>query len=218
MLNLDFKNYIERLVEMTGDYEERISKGRTIEQQIRQAMQQEMQWITIDSSKNDDIYGGIDCWITSTDGGKTKSSHVGLQIKARKSGNDVLWETIKPWDQMTASTFHDKGDKAFTGKDMRCKANLMVSVSNDGSTLRFRNVGETKEIAKKMATELVENYLAKGFKWVKTKWGEARISKDPSQQATYNYRGDIYKVNCFILPNSFEWKKDFNLKTPISLF
>lgn len=219
MLNLDFKNYMENLNEMNsaGSYSSRISQGKEIEINIREAMKRDMQWITVDSSSQDDMYNGIDCWVVSKDGGKTKNAQQPIQIKARKnaSGNDILWETIKPWNQNTATAFHERPDSVYTGKDMKCKADLILSVSNDGYYLRFRKVSETIQIAKQMAKELVEVYMSKGFKIVKTKWGEARILKDPSQEATYNQRGNIYKVNCFIMPNSYEWKQDVKLTKPI---
>lgn len=208
MINLDFKNYMQNLNEVN-------SSRNDISQNIREAMKRDMQWITTDSSQSD-IHNGISFWVVSKDGGKTKNAQQPIQIKKNKFSNYIVWETIKNWNQNIPTIFYERPDAIFTGKDMKSKADLILSISNDGYYLRFRKVSETIQIAKEMAKQLIEIYMSKGFKTAKTKWGEARIVDDPSQETTYNQRGNIYKVNCFIIPNSYEWKQDIKLTSPLS--
>ncbi|RDJ35669.1 MAG: hypothetical protein DWQ19_12690 [Crenarchaeota archaeon] len=198
-----------------GAYQVRISAGKNIEQQIREKLK-EFNILTTPASSHQDKNLGIDAFITSTDGGTTKTS-IPIQIKARKnaSGNDILWEAVKPWNDNIVSSFEELGDRVFTGKDMKSKAKYLVSMSNDGNTIRLRSVEETIQMAKKMVEEFIHNYRATGRKVANTQYGQIRLVKDPSQEANYNLRGDVFKLNCFISPDVYSHKKDLTLQTPI---
>jgi len=240
-MNLDFKNFIEGRSWMpvggafgkTGakpqgkptkidpfddraEYGTRIKQGKTIEEEICNKLTEEIGWVIKPSSAQQDKYEGIDGWIVSIDGGKTTCQHIPIQIKARKnsSGNDILWETVKPWRQDL--NFDEK--VMYTGKDMKCKAVYLVSVGNNGSTVRIRQVSEIIQKAKEMTEQLIQNFRATGKKFAQTQWGEARVVKDPSQQANFNLRGDVFKINCFIKPEVCTWKQDVTLKNPIGQF
>ncbi len=201
-----------------GDYNSRIVAGKGIENEICERLKSELGWLTEPASANEDKFEGIDGWITSMDNGKTKV-RLPFQIKARKStsGNDILWEAIKPWNRSLINTFEGAGDSIYTGKDMRSKAQYLISTSSDGGTIRVRYVKETIEKAKELVKELILNSRATGNSYATTSFGQARIVKDPSQQSTYSMSGDIFKVNCFIHPDAFSWKQDFKLKKPIGL-
>jgi hypothetical protein len=201
------------------NYDARIQAGRALELQIRDRLA-EYGVMTAPSSRGSDQNYGIDGYITSVDGGKTKKSpQTSFQIKARKvsSGNDILWETIKPWNDRIKTNFEELGDAAFTGKDMRCKAELLISLGNNGGIIRIRRVAEALDIARKMTKELMQVLRATGTPTCRTRWGEARLTIDPSRQATAGiYGSKIEKINCFISPGAFEWKQDVQLKTPIT--
>lgn len=232
---MNFKNFIEsfpayakKMVRPQGkptnlsfddtlDYNARIKKARTIEEKIRTTLAAEVGMVIKTSSANQDKNEGIDGWIVSKDGGKTPCAHIPVQIKIRKnsSGNDILWETIKPWTQFVNSNFEELGDKAFSGKDMKCKATYLISIGNNGSTVRIRKVDEVKTAAKELAQELVKQYRATGQNYAKSNMGEARITVDPSRQANFSQFLTTQKVNCFIYPGALSWKLDLNLKNPI---
>ena len=201
-----------------SNYQARIQAGKGIEAEIRDRLTNELGWIVKPSTTSQDMHDGIDGFITSLDAGKTKT-FIPFQIKARKntSGNDILWEAVKPWNRNLINNFENIGENAFTGKDMKCKAQYLISTSNNGSTIRIRNVGETISKAKKLVEALIQNTRATGNTWGKTADGESKVVKDPSQQANFHMSGDTFKVNCFIKPDSYEWKKDFTLKKPIAL-
>jgi len=200
----------------TANYTSRIEAAKQIELEIRDRLATELGWQTIDATEDQDKYDGIDGWITNQDG---KGVHIPFQIKARKnsSGNDILWEAIKPWKISLVDNFEDLGNDVFSGKDMKCKSEYLISANNIGNTIRIRNVSEVMAKAKKLTEALVQNYRATGNTFAKTQDGEARVVKDPSQQANFHMRGNIFKINCFISPHEFEWKQDVNLKNPISL-
>jgi hypothetical protein len=204
-----------------NNYYARIEAGKSLENEIRQSLA-ELGIVTKDSSARNDQNMGIDGYITSFDGGRTpKNPALSFQLKARKSasGNDILWESVKPWSDKIKTRFEEMGDFAFTGKDMRCKANVLLSLGNNGSIVRIRQVPETIQIAKKMTALLIEEMRRSGRTATRTQWGEARLVKDPSYQATATTSlasGGVFKINCFIQPGAYEWKQDIQLKTPIS--
>jgi hypothetical protein len=229
MIELDFQHFIgETLNEGAGsrnfssaaNYSARVYNGHGLEYEIRQAMREDLGWITKDASPRDDMHGGIDCWIVSKDNGKSKISQIPLQIKARKnsSGNDIKWETIKNWTDNIGTTFQQLGNKIFTGKDMKCTAQLLVCVSNDGQYLRFRNVSEILDISRDLGKNLIETYLSNGRKVFSNAKGQIRVLKDPSQQSNAVMRGDVWNACSFISPDAFEWKWDVKLSAPIDLF
>lgn len=200
-------------IDHSANYQSRIQAGKSIEKEVCDKMAQEFNWISTPSTSYQDKYEGIDGWITETNGRKT---HLPFQLKVRKTGNDILWETIKPWNRNIVNYFEDANDQIYTGKDMKCKAAYIISLGNNGSTLRIRSVSETIQKAKEMTKELIQQFRATGATTANTQWGQIKIVKDPSQQANYHMKGDVFKVNCFIRPDAFEWKHDFQFKTPIS--
>ncbi len=219
MFNLDFENFIlNEVMDSTANYELRIAQGKPIEYQVREALQKEMGWITRDSTAGADKHKGIDAWVVSEDGGKTKIAQVPIQIKVRKntSANVIFWESIKPWREDLPTIYHNEGNKIFNGKDMRCQARFLVSLSPNGALLKFRKVDEVLNTAKRMTLKLLEVYRATGRTFAETDWGEVAVVKDPSQEANFNQKGDVYKVACKILPEAFEWIKDLPLKQPIT--
>jgi len=192
----------------TADYKSRIKAGAIVENNIREKLITELNWEIEPATDEQDKYDGIDGWII----GETK---IPFQIKARKntSGNDILWEAVKPWHRNLISTFEDMGDAAFTGKDMKCKAQYLISTSNNGCVIRIRNVQETIDKSKKLVLALIKS----GDNFAYTEDGEAKIVKDPSRQANFNMSGNTFKINCFIKPNVYAWKQDFVLENPIDL-
>lgn len=222
-MDLDFKTYAEAVTRFnhsdTMDYKSRIAAGHQVEDKLFAALA-ENGVIIQRSNGNQDRNYGIDGWIVSTDGGKTQlPQRKSIQLKIRKnsSGNDILWETIKPWNPSLISSFESAGDRAFTGKDMKCVADLLLAVDKSGDLVRIRKVEETISIAKKMATELIHQMRATGRQSISTAWGTASIVKDPSQQSNYRLSGDVMKVNCFISPGTYQWKQDLRLKSQVVL-
>lgn len=197
----------------SSDYTARINAGKSLEQEIRLRLE-ELGIITTNSNFKEDTQLGIDGYILSNNGGKTNlTPPIPFQMKARKtsSGNDILWETIKPWNESLLNLY-ELQDQSFTGKDMRCKAKILFALANDGKTIRVRKIAETIDIAKKMTTLLIQE-IKKGRTSVNTKWGQARLTIDPSQQATFNQSGTVKKINCYIMPGAYEWKQELQLKT-----
>lgn len=202
-----------KIDDTSNDYMARINAGKSLEQEIRLKLQ-DLGIITTNSNFKEDTQFGIDGYVISNDGGKTKlTPPQPFQMKARKtsSGNDILWETIKPWNESLLN-LSELQDQAFTGKDMRCKAKILFALGNDGKTIRVRKIGETIDIAKKMTALLIEE-IRKGRTSVNTKWGQARLTTDPSQQATFTQSGNVKKINCYIMPGAYEWKQELQLKT-----
>lgn len=195
-----------------GSYNDRIAAGKDIESQITSRMTDELGFKIMPTTSHADKNKGIDGWIVEN--GK---SYIPIQMKTRAnaSGNDILWETVKPWEDRIVSTFEQLGDRAFTGKDMKSQAKLVVSISNDGRIVRLRSVTETIDKAKEMAEAFVQNYRATGRNFTTTQWGQIRLVKDPSRQSNYWQSGEVYKLNAFLNPDAFNWKKDFTLRQPI---
>lgn len=204
MIELNFEQFINesvtyRNLDAASNYGSHIG----LEQEIRKAMYENLGWLTKDASSKDND-NGISCWIVSKDYGRTKIAQIPLQIENRKhySGNDILWDTIQPWTDEIGTTYQHLGNKIFNGKDMRCDAQLMVSVSRDGEYLRFRKVGEVLEIARQLGKGLIETYLSKGNKEFSNSNGRIRV-KDQ-------------QVTAIISSNSFDWKWDVKLSEPIA--
>jgi hypothetical protein len=205
-------------IDDTADYKSRIQAGKSIEEQIRNKMDEELGLIAKPATSAQDKYEGIDAWIIGNRNENSKTS-IPIQIKARKhtSGNDILWEAVKPWNKQLISSFENSGNQVFTGKDMKSKAHYLISISNDGSTIRMRYVSEIIDAAKKMVEAFIQNIRATGRTNASTQWGEIRLVKDPSKEANYRMSGDVFKLNCFIRPDALEWKRDFQLKSPIGV-
>jgi hypothetical protein len=190
----------------SADYNSRIAAGKKIETQIIEKLNK-LGYISKPTTAREDMYDGIDGWFIQIDGQKV---NIPYQIKARKgsSGNDILWETIKPWNPKLIQQAEELGDRLYTGKDMKCKAELLVSTSNDGNIIRLRSVPETIKKSKELVGMLILNFRSLGKPFAKTSYGETKLVTDPSQQANFSMSGKVSKVVCFLNPDAYQWKKD----------
>lgn len=209
---MDFKQFLQEGIPQRHsldprlDYATRIAQGRGLESEIKDRIKTEWGWDILPSTPNEDKHLGIDGWINDPTQGR-----VPVQIKARTSGSDILWEAIKPWSYDLTPGLQDKN---YTGKDMKCQARLLISVSNDGTMIRLRKIDEIKQKAKLITEAFVSKFGEDRILTVSTPWGEGKLVRDPSAQANFSM-GNVLKLNCFILPEVLAWKKDVRLKTPI---
>jgi hypothetical protein len=175
------------------DKSERIKYGKDIESKIVQALTNQYGWNIVPPSSNQDKFDKIDGTLISSSEALPVSLPAPIQIKYRDTGNDILMEVSWVFNgnfDMPLSNF-------LTGRDMKGKAKLYVSLDQSGKMIRVRLAEE----AKKNAIELLENLIKNRSKVFSSELGQIRITRDP--------KDGRQKINAFINPDSFSWTKNY---------
>lgn len=204
-------------VEKAFNYEKRIKDAKILEKKFFEKLKNELGFIVKEPTESEDKFLGIDGYLISINNNKTKlKEELPFQLKIRNKKSekeDILIEVIKPW--FPSCDFNRLKDNAFTGKDIKCKAKLLISVAPDGKHIRLRKMEETIENAKLLANSFLQNFRQTEEKSFNNELGEAKIIQEKFKESTANLCGDIKKLVVFLNPNSFKWKKEIAFRSPL---
>jgi hypothetical protein len=203
------------------DYASRVEGGKGLEAQVIAALQ-EYGWKIQSAGQFADMNQGIDAIVITTRGAKyglpPKSK---IQIKARKSGEEISVECIMPWtvkvaDSLKGMTYRDilANKQIWTGRSMKDQSDFYVVLSEDRRTLSIRRSDEIKERSKELAAALISSKKTV----VQSDFGRALVTTDQSTQANIRLHGDVSKLMAFLNPNAFNrsnYNFDIALKKPI---
>lgn len=200
------------------EYEKRIQKAKVLENKFFEKLEKEIGFVVEKSTDYQDMHEGIDGFLTSLNDNKSKlKNKIPFQLKIRnskdKSQSGILIEMIKPW--FPTCNFEILKEKAFTGKDVKCKAKLLLSLSSDGKSLRMRKMEEILDNSKKLTSNFLENFSKTKELSFENELGQCRVIREKSQEANAHLCGKINKLVCFLNPDSFQWKKDVKFKTKL---
>ena len=160
-------------------YMDRVRRGKGVEERIKEILRSMGMNIT-DPTSEEDMHQKIDGFID----GKP------IQIKYRDSGDDILYELVKPHDPRFTL---QQNIKANPGRDLRGKAVSYIVLSRDGSKIYIIPVTHIKTILSQAAREYSNQPLTRAFR---SSMGiEFRPLSDPSD-------GRL-KINAFIPPRVF---------------
>ena len=176
------------------DFGSRVQYGKMIEERIIRVLQNEYGWKVSPVSSKEDKYDKVDGLVQKADEQVPINLPAYMQVKYRDTGNDLLLEVV--WELPNGANQLNP-EQLLTGRDMKGKAQIYVSLNQAGNLIRVRSAQEAKEISKSMLTEL----LASGRKSFRQGANEIRIVTDPRDKRT--------KVNAFLSPDSFSWKADY---------
>lgn len=161
------------LANMTN-YDNRIAAGRAVEKSIVNQLRQKGHRFdppTVQQDKEDKIDG-----IYVSKNGQRYT----VQIKFRETGDDIIFEIVKNWDQGTM------------GRDLKSKADLYLVADRTGLTRLFYTK-PIKEKAKEILA-MVDNEPDKD-RWAGNGW-EAKIQQDRATKET--------KLMAYFDPKAFE--------------
>ena len=179
--------------------DDRVSYGKKIESKIIRTLEEKYGWKINPVSLNQDKFDKIDGMVVKTDVSLPISLPSPVQIKYRDTGNDLLLEVIRT---VNFQKFYDKSvpvDDLLNGRDMKGIAKIYASLDKDGKTIRVRLADEAKQIAK----ILVEKLRETRSKFAESNGSQIRFVNDPHTKQN--------KINAFISPQSFSWKKDYTI-------
>lgn len=174
------------------DINDRVKYGKAIESKIINALTKQG-WVVSLPSSNQDRFDKIDGVLISSQESFPVALPAPIQIKYRDTGNDLLMEVCWLFD----GNFDQPVYNLLTGRDMKGKAKLYVSLDQNGETIRVRLAEE----AKKNALELLKNLIKNRSKVFTSELGQIRITRDPKDGRK--------KINAFINPDSFFWTKNY---------
>jgi hypothetical protein len=166
------------------DFRTRVERGKGVEDRIKEALAANGIKVT-GATSGQDMYDKIDGFID----GKA------IQIKYRDSGDDILYELVKPHDQ-TLSLQHNI--KFNPGRDYRGKAVYYVVMTRDGK-IYIIPVQHIKGALMQAASEFGNEPLSRPFR--SSNGIEFRPLVDPRDK-TRDGR-PLTKVNAFIPPKIF---------------
>jgi len=193
---VSFKEHLNLVTESRADYKERIQRGKATEERILNALNNNNKFpYTIrPASREQDMYQGIDALIDSDKDGNKLNNTWTVQIKERRSGNDILLEVIKPW----------RGDPTeMTGRDMKNTPGLYFMIDSN-KVLRIIKGDDVKRAVSESMQESTEQYNPESRNnTYDTKNGQVKIVTDPSSQTNYS-TGKVDKVNIFLNPNALD--------------
>lgn len=177
------------------DYNTRVSRGKYAEKKMKDALQT-MHNINITGSGNeeDDIRGDVDRGIDGYWGGDRSQS---VQLKYRDTGDDILFELIKPHDP-----FKPVAAQLSTqpGRDWRGESVYYVVLSRDGRTIRKIKTADIKFILQMMLDRMGDMTLETGqthrFMGIELKAQEDR-------------RSGVKKIVAYIPPNIIRGGEEF---------
>jgi hypothetical protein len=175
--------------------DERVQFGKSKEAQILNAMSAQHGWVIQEVSSGRDMHQKIDGMLVSaTD--MPISLPAPIQVKYRDTGNDILMEVTWAFKDNYSSSIED----LLTGRDMKGIAKLYVSLDLSGTLIRVRLADEAKSIAKKLLEGLIQS-RKKVFNLGRH---QIRVVRDPDDGRQ--------KINAFLDPNDFNWKKDYSIQ------
>jgi len=180
--------------------EDRVRYGKEIESKIIKSLIHQG-WEVSQVNSNQDKFDKIDGILISSKDPMPISLPAPIQIKYRDTGNDLLMEVCWLFD----GNFNKPIQELLTGRDMKGKAELYVSLDQNGETIRVRLAKEAKE----NALSLLKGLLSSRKKVYSSELGQIRITKDP--------KDGRQKINAFINPNSFFWTKNYPIENFWSL-
>lgn len=204
-------------VEKAFQYEKRIKDAKKIEKKFFQKLKDELGFIVKESTEHEDKFYGIDGYLLSLNNNKSKlKEEFPFQLKIRNKNSikeDILIEVIKPW--FPTCDFERLKDNALTGKDLKSKAKLLISLAPDGQLIRLRKMEEVIQNSKLLTNMFLQNFRIKNEKFLNNEFGEARIIQEKCQESTANLGGNIKKLVVFLNPDNFKWKKEIQFNTPL---
>lgn len=177
--------------------DDRVSYGKKIEGQIVKTLEQKYGWQINPVSVNQDKFDKIDGMVIKTDESLPISLPAPIQIKYRDTGNDLLLEVVKSVDLQKFYSRVVSTAELLNGRDMKGNAKIYASLDKDGKTIRIRLADEAKQIAR----DLLEKLRSSRSKFLDSNGSQIRFVNDPHTKQM--------KINAFINPNSFSWKKDY---------
>ena len=175
----------------TRPYNDRMESKNDHEDFTWDKIKKAVPWTIERSTFHQDTRQGIDAIITGLKSGQPISKKY-VQLKMRQYANDVSMEVIKPYPPLNPNN-------PWTGKDIKSEADEFYCVDASG-VLRIFNTTTLKTAAKEIASQLLNLNLNKPNirNFVSTK-GSAKITFDPSEQATFN-QGKVQKMLVRINP------------------
>ena len=164
-------------------FKTRVESGKRIENKIINALREHLGWEILNPSAKEDKYDKIDGWLVENE----QKKPIQVKYRDKNSGSDIFMELMKDCDNRVP------------GRDMVGKAEIYITLSNDGKTIMIRNAHEAKEIATEMMAQLEQSSKTR----LTTSKGTIMISPDPATK--------IEKLKAYIDPNAFSWKKNITL-------
>lgn len=201
------------------DYEKRIKQAKKVENLFFQKIKDEIGFVIKNATDFEDKHLGIDGYLISLNNNKTMlKNQIPIQLKIRnksddKKQEDILIEVIKPW--FPTCDFERMADKAFTGKDFKSKAKLLLSLAPNGKVLRMRKMEEVLQNSKILSNTFLKNFKQNKQLSLVNEYGQARIIQEKFNQCTANLSGNIKKLVTFLNPDNFTWKHDVMFKTEL---
>ena len=162
------------------DFHTRVQRGKTVEERIKDVLRANGFQVT-DPTSAEDMYQKIDCFLDGQ----------AAQIKYRDSGDDILYELIKPHDLGMSL---QQNMKLNPGRDFRGKAAYYVVLTRDGRKIYIIPVQHIKVVLMQAAKEYGNQALERPFK--SSAGIEFKPLTDPADRR-------ITKVNAFIPPAVF---------------
>lgn len=201
------------------DYEKRIKEAKKTENRFFEKIKDEIGFVIKNSTSFEDKHLGIDGYLISLNNNKSLLKHqIPIQLKIRNKSdntdqNDILIEVIKPW--FPTCDFDRLADKAFTGKDFKSKAKLMLCLASDGKFLRMRKMEELLDNSRKLSNSFLKNFRETNQLSLINEYGEAKIIQEKFNQCNANLSGKIKKLVTFLNPDEFTWKRDVMFNTSL---
>ena len=130
--------------------EDRVRYGKEIESKIIESLINHG-WKISTASANQDKFDKIDGILISSKDPMPVKLPAPIQIKYRDTGNDILMEVCWLFD----GDFSKPISELLTGRDMKGKAEIYVSLDQNGETIRVRLAKEAKENALKLLKGLI---------------------------------------------------------------
>lgn len=138
-----------------------------------------------------DMHDKIDGWL---DGNKP------VQIKYRDTGDDILMEIIKPFAPNMVNNY------TFSGRDMRGKAEIYISLNLARDIIRIRDAKAIKQLAQNLTHEFIDYYQKTNLRSLTTKEGTVKFTEDPANH--------VGKIMAYISPNAVPGQ-DIKLSEPL---
>ena len=200
------------------EYEKRIKKAKIVEDSFFDKKKKEIGFVIRKPTDFQDMHQGIDGFLISINNGKSfLKNQIPFQLKIRnskdESQNGILIEMIKPW--FPSCDFQLLKEKAFTGKDFKCKAELLFSLSSNGKSLRMRKMKEVISNSVLLTNAFLKNFETNKTFVFENQYGQCRIIREKFEESNAHLAGKIQKLVCFLNPDEFKWKKDVEFQTKL---
>jgi len=191
---------------------ERLKYGKKREQEILDAMAQEYNWLVFPSSAQQDKFDKIDAFVkTPYNDPYFPSEEFSLQVKYRKTGDDILVETMLFWHPESFEEELIDWDN-YGGRDLVGKSEKTAILNRQGDKIYVIDTLVIKELAKSMVEKVADILwdtlgeegiynLYEG--WIENHPGTvSTLYKITLPEGTVNFQSDTYQRSKYDVPEN----------------